>query len=258
MNFNRFIFMTLVSAVAIAAAPSASAVDAANLRAERRYLREGNKLYNERRFSEAETMYKKALESNAASEAASYNLATTYLRQATPGESGKKLIGEAQTLLTDVLRSAQNAAIAEKAAYNLGNLAFNNQQWDQSINYYKEALRRNPDNDKARENLRLAQLKKREQQQDKNQDQNKDQDQQKDQQDQNKDQQNQDKQNQQNQPNQPQDKKQPPKPQGQMSQENAEKILKAMENEEAATRRRIQEAEKKNGTPTKRIVGKPW
>lgn len=121
-------------------------------------------------------------------------------------------------------------------------------------------MRRNPDNDKARENLRLAQKRLEEQQNqndDKNQDQNKDDNKEQEQkenqnqnqnqnQDQNKDQ-NQDKQQQQQQ-----------QQSGGISKQNAEKILKAMENEENATRQRINAEKNKNGAPSRRPVTNPW
>jgi len=265
MKISKIISATLMTLIVVSAPVPVSAADNnAAARAERRYVDAGNRLYREKRYSEAETQYKKALEANASSALASYNLAASLLRQANPGESGKKLISEAQKMLGNVLSQTKDMNLAQLAAYNLGNIAYNSQQWDESIKFYKEALRRNPDNDKARENLRLAQLKKREQ--DKNKDQNKEQDknQDKDQnknqnKDQNKEQdKNQDKPQPQNPEKDKQQPQQPPQPQNGMSKENAEKILKAMENEEAATRRRVQEAEKKKGAAARRIVGKPW
>ncbi|MDE5646706.1 MAG: hypothetical protein K2I57_02620, partial [Muribaculaceae bacterium] len=49
---------------------------------ERGYIREGNKLYNDKRYSEAEVAYRKALQENEASEVAMYNLASALIRQA--------------------------------------------------------------------------------------------------------------------------------------------------------------------------------
>ncbi|MDE6378458.1 MAG: hypothetical protein K2K72_06920, partial [Duncaniella sp.] len=69
-------------------------------------------------------------------------------------------------------------------------------------------------------------------------------------QDQNKDQ-NQDKQQH------PLDQQQQQQQQG-ISKENAEKILKAMENEENATRERINAERRKNGAPSRRQVTNPW
>lgn len=250
-------------------AVAAEDVKDTSTRKERNYIREGNRLYDEKRFADAEVAYRKALEENAASEVAMYNLATSLIRQsgsANPNE-GNNPMAEAQSLLQGVAQSARDMAIAEKAFYNLGNMAFNQQQYDQAINMYKGALRKNPDNDKARENLRLAQLKKQEQeQQQQNQDQNKDQDQQQNQdqqqqqqnQDQNKDQ-DKDKDNQQNRQQDKKDQQQPPQQQqGGISDANADKILKAMENEENATRRKVQEMKKKEAGASSRPVGKQW
>ena len=246
-------------------------------RATRRNIADGNKLYNEKRYAEAEAAYNKALQENPNSLTAKFNLASALLRQAAPGEQGKELFAKAQKLFQEVMSAESDKALSQRAAYNLGNMAYNTENYDQAINFYKESLRRNPSDDKARQNLRLAQLKKKDQDQnkDQNKDQNQDQnqDQNKDQQDQNKDQQDQNQdqnkdqnkdQNQDKNQNQNQDQKdqpqQPQQPKGGISDENAEKILKAMENEEMATRRRIQQAEQKekDANARKRVVTKPW
>ena len=62
-----------------------------------------------------------------------------------------------------VAQNSKSADLRSKAFYNLGNLAYVNEQYDQSIELYKNALRQNPEDDEARDNLRLAQLKKKEQ-----------------------------------------------------------------------------------------------
>ena len=167
---KRLIFLIMAMAVSVAV----FADDAAQ-RALRRHIAEGNKAYSEKRYSDAEAAYKKALQADPASMAATYNLASSLIRQATAGEAGKKLNAEAAKLLNEVITTASDNRLASYAAYNLGNMAFNSQQWDQSIQYYKEALRRNPDDDNARDNLRLAQLKKSQSQnQDKDKNQDKD------------------------------------------------------------------------------------
>lgn len=140
-------------------------------RHERNYIVEGNKLYKEERYADAEVAYRKALEENAMNEIAQFNLAAALLRQ---GSASGETQQEAATILQNLTRDAENISIAENAFYNLGNIAFNAQDFAKSIELYKNALRRNPDNDKARENLRLAQKRLQEQQ---NQDQNKDQNQ---------------------------------------------------------------------------------
>lgn len=257
----------LLAAVSVSAVHAEEKAPDTSTRKERNYIREGNSLYNDKRFADAEVLYRKAIEENTASETALYNLAASLIRQAgsaDPNQDNNPL-GEAQGLLQNLAQGARDASLAEKAFYNLGNMAFNTQQYEQAINMYKGALRKNPDNDKARENLRLAQLKLQQQQnqdqqnQDQNQDQqNQDQDQKQDQQNQDKDQ-NQDQQDQQDQQKKEENKQQQPQQQqGGISDANANKILKAMENEENATRRKVQEQQKKEAASSTRIHGKQW
>lgn len=241
-------------------------------RYERNYIADGNKLYKEKRFAEAEVMYKKALETNPNSETALFNLAASYIRQAGSADpnSGNNPMAQASEILNRLAKEAADQTISELAYYNLGNMAFNQENYQQSIESYKNALRRNPDNDKARENLRLAQLKLKDQQNDdKNKDQNQDnQDQNQDQQQQQQNQQNQDQNNQdqnqdknqdqQQQQQKDQDKQQPQQQKQGMSDANAEQILKAMENEEAATRRRVEAERRKTQEARRRKVTNPW
>lgn len=254
---------------------------AASNRYERNFIVDGNKLYRQQRFAEAERMYKKALEQNPSSPEARFNLAAAYIRQSGSADpnADRNPLGEAQKLLSELthLRDDMTEAerrIAELAEYNLGNIAFNNNDFGTAINRYKQALRIDSDDDKARQNLRLAQLKQREQQnQDQNQDkkdQDQDQDQKQDQQnqdqnqnqdqdkssDQNKDQ-NQQKDQQQGQ-DQNKDKQQPRDQRSGMSDANAQQILKAMENEEAATRRRVEAERRKSEAAKRRKVTNPW
>ncbi len=251
---------------------AASAAGDNTTRRERNFIVDGNKLYRQERYADAEVAYRKALEIDAMNEIAQFNLAAALLRQGTATGENEK---QASQILGKLATDAEDMSIAERAYYNLGNISFNGQDYAKSIEMYKNALRRNPDNDKARENLRLAQKRLEEQQnQDQNQDQNKDQnqDQNKDQnQDQNKDQnkdqnqdqnkdQNQDQnQDQQQQQQQPQDQQQQSQQrQSGISKENAEKILKAMENEENATRQRVNAERNKSGAPSRRQVTNPW
>lgn len=224
----------------------------------RNLIKEGNELFRNKRYADAEVKYRKALEIDPNSEHAQYNLATTLLSQCgnTNPNDESATTKEAVTMLENLTKTGQLQNIVEKAYYNLGNLAYNKEQYQQSIELYKNALRRNPDNDKARENLRLAQLKLQQQQQNQNnQDQNKDQDKQ-DQQKQQQDQQKQ-QQQQQNQEKQKQD-QQKQQQQPAMSDANAEKILKAMENEEAKTRQRIEAQKAREQNTQRRSQDKPW
>lgn len=269
----KSLFTALILVTAAAVPMTAMAADDNTTRRERNYIVDGNKLYRAERYADAEVAYRKALEIDAMNEIAQFNLAASLLRQGTSTGENEK---QASQILGKLATDAEDMAISELAYYNLGNIAFNGQDYAKSIELYKNALRRNPDNDKARENLRLAQKRLEEQQnQDQNKDKNQDQqqDQNKDQQNQNKDQnkdqnqdqnkdQNQDKdKDQQQQPQQPQEQQQQqPQQQRQsgISKENADKILKAMENEENATRQRVNAERNKSGAPSRRPVTNPW
>lgn len=76
------LILIFLSLAALSPAFADNKVPDNSTRKERNYIRQGNSLYNEKRFSEAEVAYRKALEENAASETAMYNLATSLIRQA--------------------------------------------------------------------------------------------------------------------------------------------------------------------------------
>lgn len=257
---------------------------------ERRNVREGNAMYAESEFLKSIENYNKALTRNPNSELVLYNLADAmyaYSRQlqvkhpensAVSDEvdlsepdrnAGTANNDDKSSLLTDyaskadsifrmLSNDAHNPIIREFASYNAGNIAYNDKDYSNSIEYYKVALRLNPDNDKARQNLRLAQLKLQDQQnnQDNNNDNNQDKDQDKDKekkQDQDKQQQNQDQQNKDQQQNQDQ---KPPQQQPQdISDQSAEQILKAMENAERDTRQRLEKQPKRINP---KYIEKPW
>ena len=245
---------------------------------ERNYIRQGNVQYAENHYRDAEVFYKKALELNPASEIAKFNLASSLMKQSgsAQADSPNNPILQADSIFKNLAQNAVNKKVAENSYYNLGNISFDKQDYAQSIEMYKSALRINPENNDARENLRLAQLKKQEQEQ--NKDKNKDNQQQKDKdkeqnKDQNKDKQNQNQNNQdkqdqnkdkqeqsQNQTqNQQQQKQNKQQSQG-ISDANAEKILKTMENEENATRRKVNELKRKEdeNNASRRRITNQW
>lgn len=242
---------------------------------ERNYMKDGKDLYAKQRYAEAEVNFKKALGENPDNGRAQFNLASSYLKQR--GEDlankGDSLIQQADRILAGTAGNTLDVQLAENSFYDRGNIAYKAEDYAAAIEMYKNALRRNPENNQARQNLRLAQLKKQEQDQnqDKNQDKNQDQnqDQNKDKQDQQNQDQNQnqdknkdqDKQNQdQQQQQQNQDKQQQQQQQQQgLSQQSADQILKAMDDKESATRQKVelmkQGQEKQAG---RRQTGKPW
>lgn len=256
LKLKIFMLLLVVLTGAANAAATPASDEIPTIKKERNHIRSGNKLYKAKRYAEAEVEYRKALQVAPQSSIAQFNLATALMRQgsATASQESKdNPMNEAQSLLENIVKSSPSRDLRGKASYDLGNIAYAQQQWQQAIEHYKNALRCNPADDHARDNLRLAQLKKQQQdkqnKQNKNQDQNKDKNQDKDKQDQNKDKKNQDqnkqdqdkeKQNKDKQNQQPQNQQNgQPKQQNGMSQQNVEQVLKAMQDQERATQQRI-------------------
>ena len=240
---------------------------------ERNFMKEGNKLYEKQRYAEAEVSYQKALGENPENGRAQFNLASTYLKQRGEDLTNKEdsLIQQAAKMLAQTSQ-ATDVELAQASFYDRGNIAYKGEDYAAAIEMYKGALRRNPEDNQARENLRLAQLKKQQQDQnkdqkqdqnkDQNQDQNQDQQQQQQQQqnqDQNKDQNKDQNQDQQQQQQQNKDQQQQQQQQGGLSQQNAAQILKAMDDKESATRMKVENMKKgdeKNAS--RRQPLKPW
>ena len=253
-------------------------------KSERNAIVEGNQYFHDGKFSDAEAAYKKALTDNPNSQMAAFNLATTFLRQAPElkndsfpnpqqqGGDGKEpqlsqQLNSAIEILQNLAQNSPNPAIVSLAAYDLGNIAYRQQNYPQAIECYKEALRKQPKFNDARYNLRMAQLKNKDNQknQNKNQDKNKDQQQDKNKEkekekekDKNKDknqdqqQQNQNKDKNQQQQNQQQQNK------GSMSGQNMDQILRSMQNQENATQQRVNAARAKQQAGERARTQNKW
>jgi len=225
--------------------------EAKSVRKERNFIREGNKLYDSGKYRDAIRLYEQALQANPTSVVGRFNLGLSQIRIGNVADTTKAsqdmLRKGVENMQASAELGARNPRIASFANYNLGNLAFNKQDYASAIQSYKQALRLNPEDNNARRNLRIAQLKK--QEQDKNKkDKDKDkQNQDKDKKDQDKKDQNQN-QNQNQDQNQDQNKdQQPPKPKEQdMSDQTANQILQAMENKEQQTRQRVMQGQGSN------------
>lgn len=235
--------MIIISAVTFGTMLVTAAVPAGeSLKAERNYIKEGNKAFEAGNFREALVLYDKALAVNPASDVATYNKGLSYIHLSNPDNKGQKndpLVTGAELL--EKSSGSKTPAVAEKSFYNLGNLAYNENKFQESIELYKEALRINPDNLKTRQNLRLAQ-KMLENQDDKNDNKN-------DQDNKNQDQQ-QDRQQQQQQQQQEQERQeQRPQPT-----QNSQQLLQSVQNKENATRKKVNQPPKGG----RRTTGKPW
>ena len=231
MIMKKFIYL-IILALALTASPAWAADN--STKRERNFVREGNELYAQGNYHEALAKYELALALNPTSPYALYNKACALIQLASDDNKGtqndpRKAAAE---IFGQIATNPDVPKLAEYANYNLGNMAYNDQEYDKAISYYKAALRLNPNNRKARQNLLLA-IQRKDQKQDPPQQQQQQQDQQQDQQQQEQQQQEQ--------------QQQPP-----MSQ-NSEQILQSVQNKENATRQR--ERRPVQGRPT---TDKPW
>lgn len=197
MNMKRYIVLLLL------------VLSVANLmaqKAERNYLRRGNRFYKDSTYVDAEINYRKALDANPNSTMAMYNLGNALICQNKPQEAL-----EQYAAVANIEKDKENLA---KDLHNVGVIWHTQKDYQKAIAAYKEALRKNPHDDETRYNLALAmKMLKDGQQQNQNQEQN-----QQEQQDQ--------QQNEQQQQNQEQNNE------NQMSKENAEQLLRSVMQDE--------------------------
>lgn len=223
---RRHIIIALLTILCLSASLSTSAQ-----KKVREFNRSGNSYFKKGDYSTAEIEYRKALELNSEDAVAKYNLANVLYHTNRTQEAG--------SLYNDAIKNVGKFSPEQQAdlAHNAGNVFMKDKEYEKAIECYKASLRRRPSDEETRYNLALAQKLLEKEKQDgggggndspqDNQD--------KDQQDQNKDQ------NQDRQKEQPQD--QPPQPQNedQMSRENAEKILKALLQDEKQIQQKVEQ-----------------
>ena len=220
-------FVTLLIALSASAHGYAQTSSEAVSKAERNTIRQGNEYFEKGNYAKALEAYETALRLNTTSQVATYNKALALLNMASEDTKGSENDPRMQAMqLFEQVGAAcakTDSPLAEKAFYNLGNMAYNDEDYAKSIERYKQALRLNPGNNLTRQNLRLAQLKQQQQQ------------------------------NQQEQQNQEQQQQEQQQQQQPMTQ-SAEQILQAMQNKENATRRK----QKEPAQPGLRTTDKPW
>ncbi len=200
---------------------------------ERKIIRQGVKDYQEGNFSEAEVQFRKATDINHESFEADFNTGAAMYEQ----KKYEETIRQFQNL-------ADNSADPENLAHvwhNIGNSLLESQKYEQSIEAYKNSLRLNPEDADTKYNLAYARKKLMEQQQ-QNKDQQKDQQQdqkQDQQQDQKQDEQQQDQKQDQQQQEQEMDQQQArPKPL-EISKEDAERMLNAIQQQEKDVKEKV-------------------
>ena len=233
-----------------------SKANGANAQSTNKLLREGNKFYNNDKYNNATESYSKALQRAPKDVRAFFN----------QGDALYKLneLDKAKELFNGVAKASTNTDIQARAHYNIGNIHYKQEKWEESAKAYKQSLKLNPKDEDAKYNLMMAlsKIKKnsgsggKDNKKDKDKQDKKNQDKNKQQQDKNQ-QQNGNKNPQQNQQGQ-QDKQQQQKQgqqQGQMSNEEAQKLLDAIGAEEGKVQQKLT---KEKGKPVNGKIQKDW
>lgn len=217
-------------------------------------IHKGNQLYQQKKYADAEESYRKSLTKGGQTLPANFNLADALYKQ-------KKFDNAAQKF-TEIAGSARDKSVKAKAYHNLGNSLLESNKLKESVEAYKKSLINNPKDDETRYNLAYAMEKlkdqenkdkkenkdqnKKDQDKDKNKDKDK-QDQKDKDKDKNKQDPGQDKQDKDQQGNQP-------KP-DQLSKEDAERMLDAMNQEEKNTQDKLKNKKSKG---VKGKIVKDW
>ncbi len=243
---------------------------------ERKFIREGNELFEKQNFEKAEVEYRKAADKKMDSFEAAFNMADALYKQ--------KKYDEALQQFTNLAKSEKDKERLGEIYHNIGNTLLSMEKTEESIEAYKESLRNRPNAEQTKYNLEFARHKQQQDQQDQNKDQNQDQnkdqnkdqnqdqnkdqqdkdqnkDQNKDQQDQNKDQQdqNKDQQNKQDQNKDQQDQQQQPQQQeGKISKEDAERLLEALQNDEKNVQEKVQKQKAQEQKAKRMKIDKNW
>ena len=207
-----------------------------NAQNKKNHLRNGNNLYEDSLYNEAEIEYRKSLEKDQDYFAASYNLADAIYKQ--------KRFEESANLFDALTDDAKTKDEKAKLYHNLGNSLLKQQKLEESIAAYKDALKNNPTDEDTRHNLALAQ-KMLEQQQEQN----------KEQKEEDNKEQNQEKEQEENQEKEKKEQEQQPQEKEDMSKEAAEKMLEALQQQEKELQEKLQ---KKKVKGKKVKVLKDW
>lgn len=173
-------------------------------------IQTGNDFYKQQQYDKAAAEYKNAIAIEPANSKAKFNLANTIVKQGKPDEAIRSF--------TEITGNTKETELKAKGFYNKGAVLSQQKKLEESIDAYKNALRQNPDDKEARENLQKALLELKKKNPPKKQDNNKKQEQ--------------------------QPKK---KPEPKMSRKEAEQRLKLLEQKEKEVQQRLQKEKSKTG-----------
>lgn len=124
------------------------AVGVSAQKAERDYIRKGNRLFNDSVFVDAEVNYRKALEVNPKSAVSMYNLGNT-LSQQQKFQEAMEQYDSASKIEKDKMKLAH-------IYHNMGVLFQAGKDYAKAVDAYKMSLRNNPADHETRYNLALC------------------------------------------------------------------------------------------------------
>jgi tetratricopeptide (TPR) repeat protein len=229
---------------------------------ERKVIREGVRAYEDGEYAQAEVQFRKAGSINQESFEAVFNTGTALYGQ----EKYEETVNQYQALLDQTDDTDKTARIW----HNIGNSLLEAGQYAPSIEAFKNSLRKNPLDEDTRYNLAYAKQKLEEQQNQNQEQQNQDQEKQNQQsqeenqdqqnQEENQDQQNQEEkqnqdQDQQDQQNQDQQQQQQQAAPREISKEDAERMLNAIQQQEKDVKEKV---DKKKAAAAKVKTEKDW
>ncbi len=116
---------------------------------EKQIIRDGNDLYKQNNFTDAEVQYKKALEVNPNYEKANYNLGNAIYQQ--------NRFKEALPMYDLVTKTTESKLTKAENFHNMGNVFMKGKEYAKAVDAYKNSLRNNSKDDETRYNLALAQ-----------------------------------------------------------------------------------------------------
>jgi tetratricopeptide (TPR) repeat protein len=207
-------------------------------------IRNGNKLYEEKKFNDAEVTYRKSLSVDKENKAGQYNLGNSLYKQGNFEGASRQY--------NDVLqRKDLSKDQKAKALHNLGNSLLQEKKYSESVDAFKQSLKLSPEDNDTRYNLAYAQsmLRHEQQQQSKSDKNGQQKDQQQQQQQQQGDKKEDKKDGQQEQSDRAEKgEKKEDKSQGRqgkegISKEDAEKILQALNNDEKKLQEKLNRKE---------------
>ena len=213
---------------------------------DRKDVRRGNRQFKKAEYGDADISYRKGLNADSTSVASAYNLGNNLYRQGNYAEAGK-YYQQALRHLPETKNLKKRDAEGFDTYFNIGDAALQQKQYRAAMEAFAQALIINPDDMEAKENYVYARKMLEnnpdgggggndDQNQDQNQDQqdqNQDQNQNQDNQDQNKDQQDQNKDKDQ------QDQGQPPYNGSEISPQQAQQMLQAIQAKEKETQDKV-------------------